>query len=421
MDQQFEVGTVGQAFCSALQDKLSDYYKLLAVLESQSANPIPLAESDSGGSPGNYLSLRRLFVWLAEPMVRMRPIALLVDGCQELRGGAMARVIHAHALYGDPLVQEFTSRLLRRVCSPLFETRILRMGKSINFLCVCCEDNSWAEAAAKVAAHVGAATKRGGLGYGETNALEALAIEAAKRIFRHLMDVIHKRYRFKDHCLAIKRYLLLGQGNLVQYLMDIVGPELSKPANTISSFQLAGLLETIVRTSNAQYDDREILYRLKVRMMDHGDGETKLNDNYNIGVKDVFIAGVQMIDVQSTNKAYPIQRSQAIRRNVTKGWDPKFIGPKDGKLITAVVPSAKDDKSIARERKCGDKGEAWRARGGYECRNEDGEDVDLLSRSVIVRSEDWVGKSTRLPEGDFSVLPHSVVNVEGVAHLTGIY
>ena len=50
------------------------------------------------------------------------------------------------------------------------------------------------------------------IGYGETDALEALVVEAAKRIDRHLMDVIHKRYRFKDHCLAIKRYLLLGQG-----------------------------------------------------------------------------------------------------------------------------------------------------------------------------------------------------------------
>ncbi|PKU77952.1 hypothetical protein MA16_Dca011572 [Dendrobium catenatum] len=103
-DQQFEVSTVGQAFCSALQDELSDYYKLLAVLESQYANPIPSAEFDFGGSPENYLSLRRLFVWLAEPMMRMRLMALLVDGCQELRGGAMAGVIHAHAQHGNPLV-----------------------------------------------------------------------------------------------------------------------------------------------------------------------------------------------------------------------------------------------------------------------------------------------------------------------------
>ncbi|KAI8535507.1 hypothetical protein RHMOL_Rhmol10G0179700 [Rhododendron molle] len=55
--------------------------------------------------------------------------------------------------------------------------------------------------------------------------------------------------------------------------MDIVGPELSEPANTISSFKLAGLLESAIRSSNAQYDDRDILDRLRVKMMAHNTGD----------------------------------------------------------------------------------------------------------------------------------------------------
>ncbi|PIA53361.1 hypothetical protein AQUCO_00900144v1 [Aquilegia coerulea] len=317
-----DVGTVGQAFCAALQDELSEHYKLLAVLEAQSMNPIPMVSEAT--STGNYLSLRRLLVWFAEPMVLMRLMAVLVDSCKVLRGGAMAGAIHNHAQHGDPLVQEFMRRLLRRVCSPLFEMvrswvlegelddifaeffvlgqpvkaeslwregyrlhggmlpsfisqslaqRILRTGKSINFLRVCCEDQGWADAALEAAAAVGTTTRRGGLGYGETDALEALVIEAAKRIDKHLMDVMYKRYKFKEHCLTIKRYLLLGQGDFVQYLMDIVGPDLSEPANTISSFKLAGLLESAIRSSNAQYDDPDMLDRLRVKMMPHGSGD----------------------------------------------------------------------------------------------------------------------------------------------------
>ncbi|KAK6941949.1 Gamma tubulin complex component, C-terminal [Dillenia turbinata] len=317
-----DVGTVGQAFCAAMQDELSEYYKLLAVLEAQAMNPIPLV-SESATS-GNYLSLRRLSVWFAEPMVKMRLMAVLVDSCKLLRGGAMAGAIHMHAQHGDPMVHEFMRRLLRRVCSPLFEMvrkwvlegeledifaeffilgqqvkaeslwregyrlhtgmlpsfisqslaqRILRTGKSINFLRVCCEDSGWVDAAAEAAAAAGTTTRRGGLGYGETDALETLVVEAAKRIDKHLLDVMYKRYKFKEHCLAIKRYLLLGQGDFVQYLMDIVGPELSEPANTISSFKLAGLLESAIRSSNAQYDDFDILDRLKVKMMQHGTGD----------------------------------------------------------------------------------------------------------------------------------------------------
>ncbi|XP_038702306.1 gamma-tubulin complex component 3-like isoform X2 [Tripterygium wilfordii] len=317
-----DVGTVGQALCAALQDELSEYYKLLAVLEAQSMNPIPLVSESA--SSGNYLSLRRLSVWLAEVMVKMRLMAVLVDKCRVLRGGAMAGAIHLHAQHGDPLVHEFMRRLLQRVCSPLFEMvrswvlegeledifveffvvshpvkaeslwregyrlhagmlpsfisqllaqRILRTGKSINFLRVCCDDRGWAAAATDAAAAAGTTTGRGSLGYGETGALESLVAEAAKRIDRHLLDVMYNRYKFKEHCLAIKRYLLLGQGDFVQYLMDIVGPDLSEPANTISSFKLAGLLETAIRSSNAQYDDPDILDRLRVKMMPHGTGD----------------------------------------------------------------------------------------------------------------------------------------------------
>ncbi|KAJ7975986.1 Gamma-tubulin complex component [Quillaja saponaria] len=317
-----DVGTIGQAFCAALQDELSEYYKLLAVLEAQSMNPIPLVSETA--TSGNYLSLRRLAVWFAEPIVKMRLKADLVDKCRVLRGGAMAGAIHLHAQHGDPLVHEFMRQLLRRVCSPLFDMvrrwvlegeledifaeffivsqpvkaealwregyrlqtgmlpsfispslaqRILRTGKSINFLRVCCEDRGWADAATEAAPATGTMTRRGGFGYGETDALESLVDVASKRIDKHLLDVMYKQYKFKEHCLAIKRYLLLGQGDFVQYLMDIVGPELSEPANTISSFKLAGLLESAIRSSNAQYDDPDILDRLRVKMMPHETGD----------------------------------------------------------------------------------------------------------------------------------------------------
>ncbi|XP_072983837.1 gamma-tubulin complex component 3 [Typha latifolia] len=375
-----EVGTVGQAFCSALQDELSDYYRLLAVLESHSLNPIPTPGSDSG-VPGNYLSLRRLAVWLTEPMVRMRLMAVLVDGCRALRGGAMAGAIHSQAKHGDPLVQDFMGRLLPRVCSPLFEMvrgwvlegeledvfaeffivsqpvkveslwregyciqsamlpsfisptlaqGILRTGKSINFLRVCCEDTGWADAAADAAAHVGTTTRRGGLGYGEIDALEALVVEAAKRIDQHLMNVIHKRYRFRDHCLAIKRYLLLGQGDFVQYLMDVVGPELSEPANTISSFQLAGLLETAIRASNAQYDDRDILDRLKVKMMDHRDGDRgwdvfSLEYDARAPLDTVFTASVMKRYLKIFNFLWKLKRNDHALTGVWKLMKPNRI------------------------------------------------------------------------------------------------
>ena len=54
--------------------------------------------------------------------------------------------------------------------------------------------------------------------------LESLVIETTKRIDKHLMHVIYELYKFKEHCLAIKHYFLLRQGDFVQYLMHVVGP-----------------------------------------------------------------------------------------------------------------------------------------------------------------------------------------------------
>ncbi|KAM7265131.1 hypothetical protein ACFE04_002814 [Oxalis oulophora] len=374
-----DVGTVGQAFCAALQDELSDYYKLLAVLEAQAMNPIPLV-SDTASS-GNYLSLRRLSVWFAEPLVKMRLMAVLVDKCKVLKGGAMAGAIHLHAQHGDPLVRKFMMQLLKRVCSPLFEMvrswvlegeledifteffvvsqpvkaeslwregyrlhsgmlpsfisqplaqRILRTGKSINFLRVCCDDRGWADAATQAANAAGTTTGRGGLAYGETDALENLVMEAAKRIDKHLLEVMYNRFKFKEHCLAIKRYLLLGQGDFVQYLMDIVGPELSEPANTISSFKLAGLLETAIRSSNAQYDDRDILDRLRVKMMPHGTGDRgwdvfSLEYDANVPLDTLFTESVMSRYLKIFNFLWKLRRVEHALTGAWKTMKPNCI------------------------------------------------------------------------------------------------
>ncbi|XP_016505980.2 gamma-tubulin complex component 3-like [Nicotiana tabacum] len=397
-----DVGTVGQAFCAALQDELSEYYKLLAVLEGQAMNPIPLGSG--GACSGNYMSLRRLSVWFAEPIVKMRLMAVLVDNCKSLKGGAMAGAIHMHAQHGDPLVNDFMKRLLRRVCSPLFEMvrrwvlegeledifaeffivsrtvkdeslwgegyrlhasmlpafisqslakQILRTGKSINFLRVCCDDRGWADAATEAATAVGTTTTRGSLGYGETDALESLVTEAAKRIDKHLLELMHKRYMFKEHCLAIKRYLLLGQGDFVQYLMDIVGPELSEPANTISSFKLATLLESAVTSSNAQYDGCDIRSRLRVKMMPHNTGDRgwdvfSLEYDAGVPLNTIFTESVMTRYIRVFNFLWKLRRVEHALTGAWKTMKPNCITSH----FFSKLPQAVKFQLILTSRKC---------------------------------------------------------------------
>ena len=88
-----------------------------------------------------------------------------------------------------------------------------------------------------------------------------------------MIEIMYGQFKFKVHFLAIKSYLLIGQGDFIQYLMDIVGPDLSELNNTISSFKLSGLLESAICASNAQYDDPDILESMRVKMMPHHSGD----------------------------------------------------------------------------------------------------------------------------------------------------
>jgi gamma-tubulin complex component 3 len=73
-----DVGTVGQAFCIALKDELSDYYKLLVVLEVQSSNLIPLLSKMKVRSKGLMkIMILRLLLLLKKILLLLMKLLLL--------------------------------------------------------------------------------------------------------------------------------------------------------------------------------------------------------------------------------------------------------------------------------------------------------------------------------------------------------
>ena len=89
---------------------------------------------------------------------------------------------------------------------------------------------------------------------------------AAAAIDKHLLTTIFTKYSFVKHCDALKRYLLLGQGDFIQTLMDLIGSDLGNRAVEMSEYQLNGSLDAAIRASNAQFDDADILDRLRVKL-----------------------------------------------------------------------------------------------------------------------------------------------------------
>jgi gamma-tubulin complex component 3 len=93
-------------------------------------------------------------------------------------------------------------------------------------------------------------------------------------INKELVEIIFKKFKLFENLNSINRYLLLGQGDMMQYLMDLLFTELNKNSSQIYKHNLLNILETAIRASNAQFHDHDCLKRLNIKLMDSSSGDT---------------------------------------------------------------------------------------------------------------------------------------------------
>ena len=82
-----------------------------------------------------------------------------------------------------------------------------------------------------------------------------------------LLELMQERYQLRTHLSALKKFLLLGQGDFVVWLMDMLQPELDKAADEMYHHSLTGMLDGALRSSNAQFEPPEVLDRIGVRLL----------------------------------------------------------------------------------------------------------------------------------------------------------
>lgn len=97
-----------------------------------------------------------------------------------------------------------------------------------------------------------------------------------KEINKELISILFNKFIFKSHLESIYRYLLLGQGDMMQYLMNLMVPELNKPSSQvyIAKHNLSSILETAIKASNAQYHLPECINRLNIKLLEPNLGDT---------------------------------------------------------------------------------------------------------------------------------------------------
>lgn len=317
------LGLVGQSFCAALQLELTEYYRLIAVFEAQQ-----LLLSDAGlghETCSNSLTLRRLLVWTYTPMLRLKSLAALVEICKGKKGGSLLSAIHSYMQHGDPYVKALVKHILNQVAEPvkiilsrwIYEgelddafneffvaadysvpderlwsekysirktmlpsfislelgTKILNIGKSINFIHQVCHDRfTLQERKLRKEVNQGSTRLTDKEDFGGTALQEAIDV-AYKETSKYLLEILFNKYKFVEHLKAMRRYLLLGQGDFIRHLMDLLEADLAKPASTLYTHNLSGVLEAAIRATNAQFEDPDIIDRLDCRLLEVSPGD----------------------------------------------------------------------------------------------------------------------------------------------------
>ncbi|KAL8728846.1 MAG: hypothetical protein Q9181_005200 [Wetmoreana brouardii] len=325
-------GLAGQSLRSAVGMELHSYLGLIATLEGEIRRAIAMIDPNEprGGIGKAGVTLKRCVVWTREATMGLRLMSLMAEEAKSRKGGQLITMIHSFsASHGDPFVQAFAERMLVQVTRPFYDMlrqwiydgelsdpyheffvheqnpksdgagqpnsrsapatsvwedkykleedmipsiiseefakKIFLIGKSLNFIRYGCGDSAWVEAYCKDASRE--------LRYGDTATLEASIDEAYKTTMARLIDLMDNKFHLFEHLRALKKYILLSQGDFIALLMESLASNLDRPAGSQYRHTLTAQLEHAIRGSNAQYDDPEILTRLDARLLElsHGD------------------------------------------------------------------------------------------------------------------------------------------------------
>ncbi|KAF4679910.1 Gamma-tubulin complex component 3 [Perkinsus olseni] len=213
------------AFANQIRDRLMEYYRLTVTLESRVA--------------GSGWTLQHLQAWAYQPgrqlaaLERSPGILAAASEGRLMKGGEADFFIEEHAavsnrttscsdIWTGAFVLDFDkvpSIITEDVALKIFVT-----GKSINFVRQCCSEGDWLGDQDEPLPHPEG---------GEEPSAESLTrmVQTAYRretslVFRLMMN----KYRLQDHLLAVKKYLLLSQGDFVGHLLDLMTEHLSTRA-----------------------------------------------------------------------------------------------------------------------------------------------------------------------------------------------
>ena len=323
-------GLIGQSLRSAIGGELRSYLSLIATLEGEIRQALKLLDNkqEHGVIGKTGVTLKRCVIWTREATMGLRLMSVMVEEAKSRKGGQLISMIHGFSTsHGDPFVGAFAERILLHVTRPFYDMlrqwiydgelsdpyheffvheqvsqdlgedprralaasvweekynlaetmipsivtkefarKVFLIGKSLNFIRYSCGDSAWVEA------HCKEASKE--LQYGDTATLETSIDNAYRATMARLIHLMEYKFYLFEHLTALKKYLLLGQGDFIALLMESLSTNLDRPAGSQYRHTLTAQLEHAIRGSNAQFDSPDILRRLDARLTEMEKGDT---------------------------------------------------------------------------------------------------------------------------------------------------
>lgn len=267
--EYFLCGLFGQGLISHIKFELTEYYGLVATLQEKLN--AQRNKSFLEWEKSENLSLIKVQSWLAEPANRLRNIHQILSVCKNLKGGSMVSALYNQLSNGDPSYKSIVKSMLIAACRPLhtmlshwllegeikdphneffieeikdvssenlwhhkyrimkarlpsfiphnLAKKILTAGKSINFLREVCQDKSPIKGREELKQCF------------ENNVEDLLAPRHDTKLHgmidsvylntsKKVMDIALGTYRLLEHLQAMRKYLLLGQGDFIGLLME---------------------------------------------------------------------------------------------------------------------------------------------------------------------------------------------------------
>ena len=322
-------GLIDQSLRSAINNELRSYLSLVASLETEIRQALATVQNtqDQKAVRLTGVTLKRCLIWTRDATMGLRLMKLIVEDSRHKRGGQVLSLIHnLSSSHGDPFVASFAEKILAQVARPFYEMlkhwiydgelidpyheffitepdpnsqpaidhrhvatsvweekykldapmmpsiissefakKVFLIGKSLNFIRNNCGDSDWVIQYSK--------SNSRSLDYGNTANLSQSIDVAYRTTMARLTHLMSTKFGLFTHLTAIKKYMLLAQGDFFDLLIESLAQHLDRPVNSMYRHNLTSQLEHAIRHSNAQYDDAEVLRRLDARMLELSSGE----------------------------------------------------------------------------------------------------------------------------------------------------